>query len=83
MVRRTSHALLSCSKIRATRSSSLKAGCHAVCADQRTGRTDLADGELHPQFTGLMLDYEQKFVVRIGQRRLRAEQFGEPQVVAI
>ena len=82
-MRRTSHALLSCSKNARDAREQFEGWLHAVCADQRTGRADLADGELHPQFTGLMLDYEQKFVVRIGQRRLRAEQFGKSKVVAI
>ena len=75
MVRKTSHALLSCSKISRHTRKQFKGWLHPVGADQRTGRADLAYREFHPQFARLMLDYEQKFVVGIGQRRLRAEQF--------
>ena len=81
MVRKTSHALLSCSNNSRDPCEQFEDGLHVICTEQPAGGVDLAYGELHRQLAGLMLDDEQKLVVRIGQRRLGAEQFGEPQVV--
>ena len=83
MVRSTSQALFSCSKMRATRDSILKAGCSWSSRIAPDRRADLVDRQLHPQFRGLVLDDEQQFVMRARQRLLRVEHAVEMQIVAI
>ena len=73
IVRSTSQALLSCSKMRDTRASILKAGCSSVVGDRAARGAELVDGKLHPQLGGLVLDDEQHLVMRVGERMLRAE----------
>jgi hypothetical protein len=83
IVLRTSQALLSCSKIRATRESILKAGWNHVTSDSPARRVDLVNRQAHPQFRNLMLHDEQHLVMRAGERLLRAENLVDMKIVAI
>ena len=82
IVLRTSQALLSCSKIRATRESILKADWtrhqRQPCAPRRSRESPGA-----PQFRNLMLHDEQHLVMRAGERLLRAENLVDMKIVAI
>ena len=61
----------------------LEGGAQLVLADRALGRADLVDGELHPQFRGLVLDDEQQLVMGGTQRLLRVEHALEVQIVGI
>ena len=54
-----------------------------ILADRKDRRAYLVDGELHPQFRGLVLDDEEQFVMRGGKRFLRLQHLFEMQIVAI
>src|SRR5438552_5082192 len=47
------------------------------------GRTYCVDGELHPELGGVVLDDEQQFVVRGGERLLRVQHALQMQIVAV
>jgi len=84
MVRRTSQALLSCSKMRATRASILNASCATVGGDHPARGVDLVQGKAHPKLRGLVLDDEQHLVMCVADKGVwAAEDPVDVQVVAI
>ena len=83
MVASTSQACTSCSMMRDTRASILKALRSSSRAIARDGGAQLVQHQLHPQLAGLVLDDEQHLVVVGRERLLRAEDGVELQVVAV
>ena len=83
IVASTSQACTSCSMMRDTRASILKACRSWSRRTARDRRAQLVQHELHPQLAGLVLHDEQHLVVVGRQRLLRAQDLVEVQVVAV